>query len=315
MATAGTHSGLIQAGPWGQDALLDRYLQEIGLHPLLSSDDEISLSRAIEAGRHAAADLTDAAPRERHLLEVRIAEGEAARRRFIEANLRLVVSIAKRFSSSGLPLLDLIQEGNLGLMRAVEKFEWRRGFKFSTYATWWIRQAISRAIADTGRTIRVPVHMMETMSQVRRAAATFERDNGRVPTIEEVADEAGLTVERARDALGVAPDPVSLHIPLGGDDAKLEDFLADQEAPNAFELAYADVRRQEILTVLSDLTERERIVVQLRYGLGDSEPCTLDEVGRRFGITRERVRQIEAKAMSKLRHPSRPRRALEAAPA
>ncbi|MFN8105079.1 MAG: sigma-70 family RNA polymerase sigma factor [Acidimicrobiia bacterium] len=315
MATSGTQTSASRGVMWGQDALLDKYLQEIGLHPLLSAEDEISLAQTLERGREAAAAVADAKPTARPLLEARIAEGEAARRRFIEANLRLVVSIAKRFSSSGLPLLDLIQEGNLGLMRAVEKYDWRRGFKFSTYATWWIRQAISRAIADTGRTIRVPVHMMETMTQVRRAAATLERDNGRAPTVEEVADEAGLSVERARDALGVAPDPVSLHIPLGGDDAKLEDFLADRDAPNAFEMAYTEVRRQEILTVLSDLTERERIVVQLRFGLGDTEPCTLDEVGRRFGITRERVRQIEAKAMSKLRHPSRPRRALETTPA
>jgi len=315
VATSGMRSGVTQVGPWSQDALLDRYLQEIGLHQLLSAEDEIELARVLEAGREAAEALAGTPPDERAELERRIEDANAARRRFIEANLRLVVSIAKRFSNSGLPLLDLIQEGNLGLMRAVEKYDWRRGFKFSTYATWWIRQAISRAIADTGRTIRVPVHMMETMTQVRRAVATFERDNGRAPTVEEVADEAGLTIDRARDALDVAPDPVSLHIRLGSDDAELEDFLPDQEAPNAFDVAYAEVRRQEVLAVLSDLTERERLVVQLRYGLADDEPCTLEEVGRRFGITRERVRQIEAKAMSKLRHPSRPRRALETAPA
>jgi len=268
--------------------LVRRYLNEISTYQLLTQAEEALLARAIEEG--------DAA------------ESDAARRRFIQSNLRLVVSVAKRYSASGLPLLDLIQEGNLGLMRAVEKFDYRKGFKFSTYATWWIRQAITRAIADKSRTIRVPVHMVETMILVSKSQSRLLKQLNREPTVAEVAAETGLHADRVEEALRIAPEPVSLHQPVGDDDAELEDFIEDEEAEEPFEVALSTVRRDQVKRVLSSLNDRERQVLSLRFGLGTGSPRTLEEVGVAFDLTRERIRQIEAKALSKLRHPSSPGR-------
>jgi RNA polymerase sigma factor (sigma-70 family) len=268
----------------GEDAVR-QYLREIGAFTLLTADDEVELGRLMEQGGDAA---------------------RAAKSRFIQSNLRLVVSIAKRYQSSGLSLLDLVQEGNLGLIRAVEKFDYRKGFKFSTYATWWIRQAITRAIADKGRTIRVPVHMTETVMQVARATSTLEKSLGREPTIDEVAALSGLTVDKVAEAQRIAPDPVSLFEPLGSDDGDLAlaDLVEDRDAVAPFDAAAASLQRHEVHAMLRVLSEREQYVLALRFGLDGSDPCTLEQVGQRFRLTRERIRQIEAKAMSKLRHPT-----------
>jgi RNA polymerase primary sigma factor len=268
----------------GEDAVR-QYLREIGTFTLLTAEDEVELGRLMEQGGDV---------------------GRAAKRRFIQSNLRLVVSIAKRYQSSGLSLLDLVQEGNLGLIRAVEKFDYRKGFKFSTYATWWIRQAITRAIADKGRTIRVPVHMTEPVMQVTKATSSLQKSLGREPTIEEVAAVSGLTVEKIGEAHRVAPDPVSLFEPLGSedDDLALADLIEDRDAIAPFDAAAASLQRTELHTMLRVLSDREQYVLALRFGLDGSEPCTLEEVGQRFRLTRERIRQIEAKAMSKLRHPT-----------
>jgi len=262
-----------------------QYLREIGAYALLTAEDEVALGRLMEAGGDA---------------------GRDAKRRFIQSNLRLVVSIAKRYQSSGLPLLDLVQEGNLGLIRAVEKFDYRKGFKFSTYATWWIRQAITRAIADKGRTIRVPVHMTETVMQVAKAASSLHKTLGREPTVDEIAALSGLTAEKVSEAQRIAPDPVSLFEPLGSDDddLALADLIEDRDAVAPFDAAAASLQRTELHTMLRVLSDREQYVLALRFGLDGSEPCTLEEVGQRFRLTRERIRQIEAKAMSKLRHPT-----------
>jgi RNA polymerase primary sigma factor len=290
--------------------LVRYYLREIGAHPLLSADQEVALGRAIEDGRQAQQVLGGGGrPRQsqsRRRLEALVVAGSEAKHRFIQSNLRLVVSIAKRYQSSGLPLLDLIQEGNLGLIRAVEKFDHRKGFKFSTYATWWIRQAITRAIADKGRTIRVPVHMVEAVQQVSRSAAQLVKDLGREPTPEEISGDTGLTVERVLEAQRVTRDPVSLFERVGDDDAELADFLEDANAEVPYEVAAASLRRDEVRHVLEALSGREQQVLELRYGLLDGETRTLEEVGDRFSLTRERIRQIEAKALAKLRHPSTP---------
>ena len=294
--------------------LVRQYLREIGAYQLLTADDEAALGRLMEAGTAAQTVLSAAAagdgkpptPAERRRLVEAATEGTDARRRFIQANLRLVVSIAKRYQSSGLPLLDLVQEGNLGLIRAVEKFDYRKGFKFSTYATWWIRQAITRAIADKGRTIRVPVHMVETVAQVGRSATRLNKALGRDATVEELAADTGLTVDRILEVQRLAPDPISLFEPVGEDDAELADFLEDHNAEAPFEAAATAIQRDELRTVLGTLSDREQQVLELRYGLRGGEPCTLEEVGQRFRLTRERIRQIEAKALSKLRHPSTP---------
>ena len=261
------------------------YLKEIGQVPLLSAEEEQTLARAARAG--------DA----------------DARRRLSEANLRLVVSVAKRYAGRGLPFLDLIQEGNLGLMKAAEKFEPDRGFKFSTYATWWIRQSITRAIADQGRTIRIPVHLVEHINRVRKTAGELLRKNGREPTAEEIAVRLEMEPDRVRELLQLAQEPVSLETPVGEEeDAHLEDFIQDEEAGIPVDEAGRQLLRRELMSVLKSLTPREERVITLRFGLDDGRPRTLEEMGKEFNVTRERIRQIEAKALRKLRHPSRAKR-------
>jgi RNA polymerase primary sigma factor len=307
------------------DGTLDltrRYLGELGSYPLLTAAQEAELAEAIAVGREAeerlAAGPTDGgddSPLTRHeraklLAAVRAAED--ARRQFIQSNLRLVVSIAKRYQSPGMSLLDLIQEGNLGLMRAVEKFDHRKGFKFSTYATWWIRQSIGRGIADKGRTIRLPSHLMDLLSTLTRTSAGMLKSLGREPTPRELAEETGLPFEKVEAALHAAPDLVSLSAAIGEDgDHELGDLVADNTSETPFDMAAAAIERRDLLTLLDNLDDRERRVLELRFGLGDDRPQTLDEVGRQFNLTRERIRQIEAKALTKLRHPcSAPRRRL-----
>jgi RNA polymerase primary sigma factor len=287
------------------DQLLRRYLSEIGSHRLLTAAEEGELAQAIADGRQAQAALRQQ-PEADLTLHQQVEAGRQARQRFIQANLRLVVSVAKRYQASGLPLLDLVQEGNLGLMRAVEKFDHRKGFKFSTYATWWIRQAVTRAIADKGRTIRVPVHMIETVSVVQRSASHLARVLRREPTVQELAEDTGLAADKVAEARRVGPDPVSLFAEVGDDDAELVDFLADPTAPAPAELAVTAVELRDLRRVMTKLSDREQRVLELRFGLDGRQPRTLDEVGREFRVTRERIRQIEAKALSKLRHPSTP---------
>jgi RNA polymerase primary sigma factor len=302
----------------GATDLMRQYLREIGAYPLLSGPDEVALATAMEAGCEAQAELVAAgdgmdASRRSELKRIS-ADGRDARERFIQSNLRLVVSIAKRYQPAGLPLLDLVQEGNLGLMRAVDKFDHRRGFKFSTYATWWIRQAVSRAIADKGRTIRVPVHMVETVSQVAKSASLLSRRNGREPTVEEISEETGLSPERVKEAQRVARDPVSIFEPVGdSDEAELGDFLEDPAAQAPFDAAVMAMEHQQLLTVVASLSEREQRVLNLRFGLTGGKPYTLEEVAREFQVTRERIRQIEAKALAKLRHPVTPPAGAESA--
>ena len=261
------------------------YLKEIGQVPLLSAEEEQTLARAARAG--------DA----------------DARRRLSEANLRLVVSVATRYAGRGLPCLDLIQEGNLGLMKAAEKFEPDRGFKFSTYATWWLRQSITRAIADQGRTIRIPVHLVAHINRVRKTAGELLRKNGREPTAEEIAVRLEMEPDRVRELLQLAQEPVSLETPVGEEeDAHLEDFIQDEEAGIPVDEAGRQLLRRELMSVLKSLTPREERVITLRFGLDDGRPRTLEELGKEFNVTRERIRQIEAKALRKLRHPSRAKR-------
>ena len=261
------------------------YLKEIGNVPLLSTEEEVALAQRVEAG------------------------DESAKKQLIEANLRLVVSIAKKYVGRGMPFLDLIQEGNMGLMKAVDKFDYSKGFKFSTYATWWIRQAITRGIADTGRTIRVPVHMVETINKTLRMTRTLLQELGREPTPEEVAERLGVPVARVREVLKISRDPVSLDTPIGEeDDSHLGDFIEDDSALSPADSAAFSMLREELSTALESLTDRERQVVQLRFGLIDGRARTLEEVGKEFNVTRDRIRQIEAKALRKLRHPSRSKR-------
>jgi RNA polymerase primary sigma factor len=258
------------------------YLKEIGRVPLLSADDEIELAQRVEAG------------------------DESAKRRLAEANLRLVVSIAKRYVGRGMLFLDLIQEGNLGLIKAVEKFDYRKGYKFSTYATWWIRQAITRAIADQARTIRIPVHMVETINKLIRVSRQLLQALGREPTAEEIADEMEMSPERVREIIKIAQEPVSLETPIGEEeDSHLGDFIEDQDAPAPAEAASFRLLKEQLEDVLNTLTPREEKVLRLRFGLDDGRARTLEEVGQIFNVTRERIRQIEAKALRKLRHPSR----------
>ncbi|MBM6715073.1 RNA polymerase sigma factor RpoD [Gemmiger formicilis] len=261
------------------------YLKEIGRVPLLTPDEEVQLALAIQNGGK---------------------EGERAKQRLSEANLRLVVSIAKRYVGRGMQFLDLIQEGNLGLIKAVEKFDHTKGFKFSTYATWWIRQAITRAIADQARTIRIPVHMVETINKVKKVSSQLLHENGHEPSAEEIAERLDMPVDKVREIMRVAQEPVSLETPIGEEeDSHLGDFIPDDDAPVPAEAASQTLLKEQLADVLKTLTPREEKVLRLRFGLEDGRPRTLEEVGKEFNVTRERIRQIEAKALRKLRHPSR----------
>ena len=261
------------------------YLKEIGKVPLLSAEEEIELAKKMENG------------------------DQEAKKRLAEANLRLVVSIAKRYVGRGMLVLDLIQEGNLGLIKAVEKFDYRKGYKFSTYATWWIRQAITRAIADQARTIRIPVHMVETINKLIRVSRQLLQELGREPTPEEISEEMGMPVDRVREILKISQEPVSLETPIGEEeDSHLGDFIQDDNVPVPAEAASFTLLREQLVEVLGTLTEREQKVLRLRFGLDDGRARTLEEVGKEFNVTRERIRQIEAKALRKLRHPSRSRK-------
>jgi RNA polymerase sigma factor (sigma-70 family) len=288
--------------------LTRRYLAELGSYALLTAEDESRLAQAIAEGRVAEARLADVdavlSRRERAKLQAIVRSAAEARRCFIQSNLRLVVSIAKRYQTPSMSLLDLIQEGNLGLMRAVEKFDHRKGFKFSTYATWWIRQAIGRGIADKGRTIRLPSHLMDTLATLSRSSSALLKSLGREPTPAELAEDTGIAIDKVRGALRAAPDLVSLSAAVGEDgDHELGDMLADPAGEAPFEAAAASIERDDLRSLLDQLDEREREILSLRFGLADDRPLTLDEVGRRFNLTRERIRQIEAKALTKLRHP------------
>jgi RNA polymerase primary sigma factor len=288
------------------------YLREIGRVPLLTAHDEVELAKAIEAGLFAEEKVQacragrpgcDGA----ELAELMLiaADGIAAKQRLIEANLRLVVSIAKRYIGRGLVFLDLIQEGNLGLIRAVEKFDYTKGYKFSTYATWWIRQAITRAIADQARTIRIPVHMVETINKMARIQRQLHQELGREATPEELGAEMGMTPDRVAEIQRIAQEPVSLQSPIGEEDSDLGDFIEDADAVMPLEAAAFIMLQDQLDEVLEQLSLREQRIIQLRFGLTDGHPRTLEEVGREFGVTRERIRQIESKTLAKLRHPSR----------
>ena len=284
------------------------YLREIGRVPLLTAEDEVELAKAIEAGLFAEEKLGGGIPMLGAIhgdLELLVGEGIKSKQRLIEANLRLVVSIAKRYIGRGLVFLDLIQEGNLGLIRAVEKFDYTRGYKFSTYATWWIRQAITRAIADQARTIRVPVHMVETINKLARVQRQLHQELGREASPEEVAAEMGLEPERVAEIQRIAQEPVSLQSPIGEEESDLGDFIEDADAVVPIEAAAFIMLQDQLERVLTQLAEREQRIIQLRFGLTDGHPRTLEEVGREFGVTRERIRQIESKTLAKLRHPSR----------
>ncbi len=301
------------------------YLKEIGKVPLLSGDEEIELAKLMEEGNRVQANIDaikkeakektsaeehDALMKKAEKMKTKnaavIQKGNSAKDRLIEANLRLVVSIAKRYVGRGMQFLDLIQEGNMGLLKAVEKFDYSKGYKFSTYATWWIRQAITRAIADQARTIRIPVHMVETINKLMRVQRQLLQELGREPTTEEVAAEMKIPVERVAEIQKISQEPVSLETPIGEEeDSHLGDFIMDEKVPVPAEAASASILREELLKVLETLTDREQRVLRLRFGLDDSKQRTLEEVGKEFNVTRERIRQIEAKALRKLRHPTR----------
>ena len=300
------------------------YLKEIGKVPLLSADEEIELAQKMEAGSVAVekipllkerlAETGDEQEKEEIQAEIKalqldVDRGSDAKKRLAEANLRLVVSIAKRYVGRGMLFLDLIQEGNLGLIKAVEKFDYRKGYKFSTYATWWIRQAITRAIADQARTIRIPVHMVETINKLIRVSRQLLQELGREPTPEEIAEEMKMPVERVREILKISQEPVSLETPIGEEeDSHLGDFIKDDNVPVPADAATFTLLKEQLEEVLGTLTEREQKVLTLRFGLEDGRARTLEEVGKDFNVTRERIRQIEAKALRKLRHPSRSRK-------
>ena len=300
------------------------YLKEIGKVPLLSADEEIELAQKMEAGSVAVekipllkerlAETGEEQEKEEIQAEIKalqldVDRGSDAKKRLAEANLRLVVSIAKRYVGRGMLFLDLIQEGNLGLIKAVEKFDYRKGYKFSTYATWWIRQAITRAIADQARTIRIPVHMVETINKLIRVSRQLLQELGREPTPEEIAEEMNMPVERVREILKISQEPVSLETPIGEEeDSHLGDFIKDDNVPVPADAATFTLLKEQLEEVLGTLTEREQKVLTLRFGLEDGRARTLEEVGKEFNVTRERIRQIEAKALRKLRHPSRSRK-------
>ncbi|MGW7364116.1 RNA polymerase sigma factor [Streptomyces sp. NPDC054841] len=295
----------VEQGASPSSDLFRQYLREIGRIPLLTAVEEVDLARRVEAGLFAEAKLSNAPDLDSQLaldLDKLVVMGRMAKRRLIEANLRLVVSVAKRYVGRGLTMLDLVQEGNLGLIRAVEKFDYARGYKFSTYATWWIRQAMSRALADQARTIRVPVHVVELINRVVRVQRRMLQERGYEPSAEEVAAQLDLAPERVGEVLRLAQEPVSLHAPVGEeDDVALGDLIEDGDAASPVESAAFLLLREHLEAVLSTLGERERKVVQLRYGLADGRPRTLEEIGRIFGVTRERIRQIESKTLNKLR--------------
>ena len=290
------------------------YLKEIGRVDLLTGDDERQLAQAIDEGNKAAAmldhEIEDPAMQRRLMRTVQ--SGQRAKSELIQANLRLVVSIAKRYSGRGMQFLDLIQEGNLGLMRAVDKFDYTKGFKFSTYATWWIRQAITRSIADQGRTIRIPVHMVESMNRVLRTQRQMHQELEREPTLDELADRCGMPPDRVRDILRISLDPLSLDSPVGEeDDSNLADFIEDLSVEAPADIATKHMLAQAVEAALGELTEREQEIVRMRFGLDDGQARTLEDVGKEFGVTRERIRQIEAKTLAKLRHPMRSQRLKE----
>ncbi|MCC7353389.1 MAG: RNA polymerase sigma factor RpoD [Anaerolineae bacterium] len=293
------------------DDSISLYLKEIGRVPLLTAEQEVELAQRMERGRLARRQLSkgeeDAVEREQLLAQVK--DGQAAQEHLIKANSRLVVSVAKKYVGRGVPFLDLIQEGNIGLIRAVKKFDFRRGFKFSTYATWWIRQAVTRAIADQGRTIRVPVHMYEQINRLTRASRQLVQELGRDPTSDEIADELGVTPRKVEQIIRVSQRPLSLEMPVGEEeDSYLGDFIEDEEAMSPTDAASQRLLREVIDEIFQSLTPREVRILQLRFGLVDGYSYTLEEVGRKFGVTRERIRQIEAQALGRLRHPSRSRK-------
>jgi RNA polymerase primary sigma factor len=292
------------------DDSISLYLKEIGQVPLLTAEEEVRLAKQMERGRRlrrrlARGEITD----NREQLEKLVEEGKAAQEHLVKANSRLVVSVAKKYIGRGVPFLDLIQEGNIGLIRAVNKFDYRRGYKFSTYATWWIRQAVTRAIADQGRTIRVPVHMYEQINKLTRASRKLVQELGREPTIEEIAEELDVPLRKVERIMRVAQRPLSLETPVGEEeDSYLGDFIEDVETVAPVDAASRSLLREELDETLASLTPREVRILQLRFGLVDGYSYTLEEVGRKFGVTRERIRQIEAHALGRLRHPSRSRR-------
>jgi RNA polymerase primary sigma factor len=293
------------------DDSISLYLKEIGRVPLLTAEEEVSLAKRMEKGREARQRLAQGVeePDERDRLQATIRDGQAAQEHLIKANSRLVVSVAKKYVGRGVPFLDLIQEGNIGLIRAVKKFDYRRGYKFSTYATWWIRQAVTRAIADQGRTIRVPVHMYEQINRLTRTTRQLVQELGRDPTTEEIAARLGVPPRKVEQIIRVSQRPLSLEMPVGEEeDSYLGDFIEDAEADSPTDSASQTMLRQVIDEIFESLTPREVRILQLRFGLADGYSYTLEEVGKKFGVTRERIRQIEAQALGRLRHPSRSRK-------
>ena len=294
------------------DDSISLYLKEIGRIPLLTAEQEVSLAKRMEAGRDTKKRLSNSrnlSHQERVKLSATVRDGKSAQEHLIKANSRLVVSVAKKYVGRGVPFLDLIQEGNIGLIRAVNKFDYRRGYKFSTYATWWIRQAVTRAIADQGRTIRVPVHMYEQINRLARVSRQLVQELGRDPTVEEIAGELGVSPKKVERTIKVSQRPLSLEMPVGEeDDSFLGDFIEDSDAPSPTDQASQQLLRDQIDDIFVSLTPREVRILQLRFGLVDGYSYTLEEVGKKFGVTRERIRQIEAQALGRLRHPSRSRK-------